>query len=721
MSEVDVAACRRLAENGILSIIDSRDDLEERPITEAECKVLLQQFRDVFAGSGVEPLQLIVDTTLRDLLYAWISELSITDPRFARVWYLLDIATFLGDCGYSEPASNFLLVENILDSQTVSGCRRVFDYLESRRDKLIATNFKAKNLVILRTCNELLRRLSRAEDTVFCGRVFIFLFQSFPLGDRSSVNLRGEFHVENATIFDPEPKKSKDAIKPMEIDNERPISSGGQTPASTVAEVDVQKTGRSTPMPVKIKQEGKTNDAPPDLDTLFPQFWSLQALFSNPKRLFDPSEMKQFKDSMLATLACFRSISGSSSASSTTQIAGRGAKRKRSGDGSRLAQTYNPKYLTNRDLFDLEVHDLAFRRHILTQCLIMLDFLLSLTPAAKAKWQGILKERNKSVLYEFTLSDEDTKHCQSMRQQIATYLQQQGPGNDGKMYYRMVDTVLSRDKNWAMWKTGSCPPIAKPPVAPGTYLSSQGTLSEHTKKQPFTNRAGAGEFDFLSQTTSLEALKHPTDRHHVPSAEQFYKAIETDKLDEEMAFDDTEKAVYEEKIQGKLWKALRASNLDGRRFALCDKIKDGANLKALIGQDEELPTETTETAAKDPDAAKAPFQNGESQADGESAPAPSVVPDATSPTDGSSDPIASAGTAPTSADQKPSLADAAAGEATEAQEDAAFAPAGGMDVDEGEPVGNAGDSGLEAVPEQPSEASREGDTDALGAEITKEE
>src|ERR1041384_6399587 len=61
---------------------------------------------------------------------------------------------------------------------------------------------KNKNLVVLRMCNELLRRLSRAEDTAFCGRVFIFMFQSFPLGDKSSVNLRGEYHVENATTYE---------------------------------------------------------------------------------------------------------------------------------------------------------------------------------------------------------------------------------------------------------------------------------------------------------------------------------------------------------------------------------------------------------------------------------------------------------------------------------------------------------------------------------------
>jgi len=47
---------------------------------------------------------------------------------------------------------------------------------------------------------------------------------------------------------------------------------------------------------------------------------------------------------------------------------------------------------------------MAFRRHILVQALILVDFLLSLTPKAKSKLADLT---NKSVLYGYTLSDED--------------------------------------------------------------------------------------------------------------------------------------------------------------------------------------------------------------------------------------------------------------------------------------------------------------------------
>lgn len=73
---------------------------------------------------------------------------------------------------------------------------------------------RGKGLVMLRMCNEMLRRLSKEKDTVFCGRILMFLANSFPLHERSGtcaalrwlsfsltwitlgVNLRGDFNTE---------------------------------------------------------------------------------------------------------------------------------------------------------------------------------------------------------------------------------------------------------------------------------------------------------------------------------------------------------------------------------------------------------------------------------------------------------------------------------------------------------------------------------------------
>lgn len=242
------------------------------------------------------------------------------------MWNFLDILSILSDSGQCDPALVFWLVEELLDSQTIAGCRHIFDFLESRRERITAKNFSQKKLVILRSCNELLRRLSRAEDTAFCGRVFIFMFQCFPLGDRSSVNLRGEYHVENVTTYE---VNGNEDVSKMDIDAEAaPAAANGE------------KKGDARGTPVK---EGSRLSS----EELYPLLWSLQESFSQPTTLFDAAKFSHFKRSLEETMKAFESLPADDQ---------RSLKRKRNEDGTASApEAFNPKYLTSQDLFELEV------------------------------------------------------------------------------------------------------------------------------------------------------------------------------------------------------------------------------------------------------------------------------------------------------------------------------------------------------------------------------
>lgn len=239
--------------------------------------------------------------------------------------------------------------------------------------QIFQKHFKQKNLIILRSCNELLRRLSRAENTVFCGRVFIFLFQSFPLGDKSSVNLRGEYHVENTTSFENVTPKSHGGEDKMNTERE-PNEPG--IPASTEAEIQVQITGPTaedgrTLAPVTFSQGHveNTNGTPngeksakqssePDYDSLYPVFWSLQEHFSNPTSLFDSANLEKFKGGLAQTMNSFKEVQKGADNRGPTKILEenkRGVKRKRGEGPDYMASNFHPKYLTSRDLFELEV------------------------------------------------------------------------------------------------------------------------------------------------------------------------------------------------------------------------------------------------------------------------------------------------------------------------------------------------------------------------------
>jgi THO complex subunit 1 len=96
-----------------------------------------------------------------------------------------------------------------------------------------------------------------------------------------------------------------------------------------------------------------------------------------------------------------------------------------------------------------------------------------------------------------------------MKNTIANYLQE---GPDGKFYYRMVDTVLSRDKNWVRWKMENCPPIARPPIATADFATAKsGSKAVYGKKPLRKAPMAALNLNFLTDThdaSGSEVLKN---------------------------------------------------------------------------------------------------------------------------------------------------------------------------------------------------------------------
>lgn len=199
-------------------------------------------------------------------------------------------------------------------------------------------------MVILRCCNELLRRLSRAEDAVFCGRVFIFLFQSFPLGDKSSVNTKGDFNVENVTTFDEAP------IEPQTVET---LPDAPTAPAPEVTDSITASAATATPTIVESQPTNDSSPATLDANILYPIFWKLQEVFSNPPLTFDTARFSEFKNGLDVTLAKFKAVPTVIQTTVTEQ-----SRKRKAGDMENeetLSSNFNPKYLTSRELFNLEV------------------------------------------------------------------------------------------------------------------------------------------------------------------------------------------------------------------------------------------------------------------------------------------------------------------------------------------------------------------------------
>lgn len=161
----------------------------------------------------------------------------------------------------------------------------------------------------------------------------------------------------------------------------------------------------------------------------------------------------------------------------------------------------------------------------MVQALILLDFLLSLAERAKKRLSHVTMQ--KALQYEFTLGEQDVRsmsfHChftfthmwqaewaEKMKKSIAAYL---APARDteGQYYNRMVNTVLSRDKNWVRWKLENCPLIKRDPVRSDAFTQARdGAKSACAAKRLRASAMGSLDLGFLadgdSNANSLERL-----------------------------------------------------------------------------------------------------------------------------------------------------------------------------------------------------------------------
>lgn len=83
---------------------------------------------------------LAVETAARNILLESLSASTKDKRAIGQVWNLLDFVQICADKEQCEGGLTLWLIEELLDSQTIDGCRVVFDYLESRCEALIGVS-----------------------------------------------------------------------------------------------------------------------------------------------------------------------------------------------------------------------------------------------------------------------------------------------------------------------------------------------------------------------------------------------------------------------------------------------------------------------------------------------------------------------------------------------------------------------------------------------------
>jgi THO complex subunit 1 len=167
-----------------------------------------------------------------------------------------------------------------------------------------------------------------------------------------------------------------------------------------------------------------------------------------------------------------------------------------------------------------------------------------------------------------------------MKRSVAEYLRQ---GHEGPFFYRMVETVLSRDKNWVRWKIENCPSIARPAITPAIYITAKASARKATtNKKLRPNPLGSLDLKFLSESndrSGLERLKDPS-RYQVPSIKSFQNKIELDDMDIDMGRDEESKNAAIEAKASKTWRAFRIAGTS--KLVAFDKIEKSDKIDAIF-------------------------------------------------------------------------------------------------------------------------------------------
>lgn len=111
---------------------------------------------------------------------------------------------------------------------------------------------RGRGPILLRLLNDLLRRLPRSKPgpVILSGRILMLLSSVYPLGEKSGVNLRGNFNTAKGTVWEqdeanPPPPPSVEAVD----------DKSGQKPATAVDGPSQEK--KDDKMEVEEGEEGE--------------------------------------------------------------------------------------------------------------------------------------------------------------------------------------------------------------------------------------------------------------------------------------------------------------------------------------------------------------------------------------------------------------------------------------------------------------------------------
>nr|CAG4648545.1 EOG090X0324 [Polyphemus pediculus] len=444
--------------------------------------------------------RLACDQAFRDTFLENLSNFSTSSFK-----KLLEMSIDSATAQTCSPTLPVVLLTDAFEILPLGKCEETFTLVEEKvsiwKQDLF---FNLCKNTLLRLCNDLLRRLSRSQNTVFCGRILLFLAKFFPFSERSGLNVVSEFNLDNMTVYG------------VKADSNNPApNNNGKTEVESMEVEDIFTADYN----------------------LYKKFWSLQDFFRNPNQCYTKIPWKTFCSHTNDVLSAFSTIklderrNKSNWEDESMEVVS-------SGNQAAQVQQYFAKYLTSPNLLELQLSDSNFRRYILLQFLIMFQYLD--TPVK-------FKQDTQK------LSEEQTSWVAEAIERVYKLLEDTPP--DGAAFAKAIRHILKREELWSNWKNEGCPEF-RPTVtsAPARPRRLKRSLGDQIREAAKRNKCiiGNNELNRLWNLCpdNLDACRSK-DRDFLPTLENYFEeAIEQ--------LDPSVESQYKRVNEGNFgWRALR--------------------------------------------------------------------------------------------------------------------------------------------------------------------
>jgi hypothetical protein len=369
----------------------------------------------------------------------------------------------------------YVLVEDLLQGRTIGQAAELWTAIEKLADKLTnQTIFARGKMQLLKSCNGLAKRLSKACNAELLGKLLIFLARAYPIADGSAVNKTGRVNPKTVTLLEDlesfrlhaDPVKDTDIDKSTEENkNDNGDKKEGkemETPEPLVGGISYHTYQMFWGLQRWMSAEVKTLDNIEDWKKILTHADVVLSAFEGKNYTFSELELKNELDKW--EQAKSRAIKVSKTGYSgvddmevqASEAADEGVKDKD------ISEYMGTRYLTSSTLLPLQLRDPLLRQQLSAQLLFFTHHIRTRPPLLVPKGEyeltkekSSLNEKEKKAYAKKRMAainswNKVREDLNNLERRVYALLAATPP--NGNEFAATLRRILVRENNWIRWK-----------------------------------------------------------------------------------------------------------------------------------------------------------------------------------------------------------------------------------------------------------------------------